>query len=121
MATIATKTARVLQSSASNAAGATTTGSCIDLTTALGMTVTAKITNGSTGPTVGCSFLIDISHDGTNWKEFSRQTAGTSNSAVAEFIVDIPAAVMYLRSRFTGNTGQAVTVEAFGHELTSIG
>lgn len=118
---LATKTARTFQSSASNGAGATTTGSAVTLTTALGCLITAKITNGATGPTVGCDFVVEVSNDNSAWKTYSRQTVGVANNAVAEFTVDLPPATMYARSKFTGNTGQSVTVEAFGHELTSIG
>lgn len=120
MSTTAVKTARTLQSSATNASGATTTGSGVDLTAALGMVVTGKITNGATGPSAGCQFILEISHDGSNWKRFSSQTAGTDNNGVYEFVVEVPAAAMHVRSRFTGNTGQSVTVEAFGHELTEL-
>lgn len=116
----AIKTARTLQSSVSNGAGATTTGSALNIGTALGLLITAKITNGATGPTLPCSFFVDVSVDGSNWKLHSRQDAGTTNSAVHEFTVDLPPATMYVRSRFTGNTGQACTVECFGMELTSI-
>jgi hypothetical protein len=117
----AVKTARTLQASATNGAGSTTTGTTWTLTTAFGGILTAKITNGGTGPTVGCDFVVNVSVDGTNWKEFSRQTAPTTNSAVTPFAVEIPPGVMYTQPVFTGNTVQAVTVEAFGHELTSIG
>ena len=34
--------------------------------------------------------------------------------------VDVPMSTMYARTSFTGNTGQTVTVEAFGHILTGI-
>lgn len=117
----ATKTARTLQSSASNAAGGTTTGSSIDLTTALGMQVTAKVTNGATGPTVACTFKIEISNNNSAWKTHFEAAARTGNSVVTEWSVTVGPEIMYARSVFTGNTGQAVTVEAFGHELTSIG
>ena len=116
----AVKTARTLQASVSNGAGATTTGSAVSLTTALGMLITGKITNGGTGPTLPCAFIVDVSVDGSAWKQYSRQEAGTTLSVVYEFTVDLPPAVMQARSRFTGNTAQAVTVESFGHELTSI-
>lgn len=121
----ATKALSTLQASASNSAGSSTpstlgTGSA-DLTTALGGVVTAKITNGGTGPTVGCDFVVYVSGDGTNWKEFSRQTAPTTASGVFSFAVEIPAAVMYVCVQFTGNTGAAVTVEAFIQKLSSIG
>lgn len=116
----ATKTARTFQSSATNAASATTTGSSVNLTTALGCAITGKITNGATGPTVPADFIVEISNDNSAWKTYSKQTAGTVNNAVYEFAVDLPAPVLYARTKFTGNTVQDVTVEAFGHELTSI-
>lgn len=115
-----TKTSRTLQSSATNAAAATTTGSAVDLTTALGGTLTAKITNGATGPTLPASLFIEVSEDNSNWKLFRQYTALLGNSIVTEFAVEVPASVMYIRSRFSGNTAQGVTVEAFLHELTSI-
>lgn len=117
---LATKTARTVQTSASNGAGSTTTSSALSLITALGCLLTAKITNGGTGPTVGCDFVVEVSNDNSAWKTYSRQTAGVANSLVSEFTVDLPPATMYVRSKFTGNTGQAVTVECFGHELTSL-
>lgn len=121
MSTTANKTPRALQAGANNAAGATTTGTAIDLTAALGLAITAKITNGATGPTTGCAFRLEVSNDNINWKTFSEQTAGIDNNSVYEFIVELGPAWMYARSVFTGNTDQDVTIEAFGHELTSLG
>lgn len=118
---IAVKTARTLQASAVNAAGGTTTGSTIDLTTALGGTVTAIITNGGTGPTVACDFILEASTDTSTWREISRQTAGVTAGVTYTFSVNISSPLMYIRSRFTNNTGQSVTVAAELHELTSIG
>jgi hypothetical protein len=105
----------------SNAAGATTTGTTWNLTTALGGVMTANITNGATGPTIGGDFVVQVSGDGTNWKEYTRQTAGTANNGTYNFTVEIPPGVMYARPVFTSNTGQAVSIEAFGQELASIG
>ena len=123
MTTIATKTARTFQTSVSNSAADTTTGTGVNLTTALGCTITAKITNGATGPTIGCNFRIDISVDNSNWKQYVLYdgSANTVNNGVYELAYDLPAPVMYARTVFTGNTAEAVTVEAFGHELTSMG
>ncbi len=115
-----TKTAQTLQSSASNSAGGTTTGTGLDLTTKLGGLLTGKITNGGTGPTVTCSLRIDVSVDNSAWKTFRTLAAALGNSVVTEFAVDIPPSVMYVRTVFTGNTAQAVTVEAFLHELTTV-
>jgi hypothetical protein len=52
--------------------------------------------------------------------EFSRQTAPTGNNAVTDFTVEVPPGVMFVNVDFTGNTAQAVTVEAQIEELTTI-
>ena len=117
----AIKASRVLQASATNSAGGTTTGSAVDIRTALGILVTGKVVNGGTGPTAGCEFVVQVSGDGSDWREYSRQRAGTTASATYEFVVEIGPMAMYVRSVFTGNTGQSVTVEAKGQELSGIG
>jgi hypothetical protein len=116
----ATKTLRTLQSSASNAAGATTTGTALDLRTAFGGLLIAVVTNGATGPTVAADLVVEVSGDNSVWHEYARLTSNTGNNVVTLFRVPIPEAVMYVRTKFTGNTGQAVTVEAYLHELTSV-
>lgn len=118
--TTATKTSRTLQASASNSAAGTTTGTGVDLTTRLGPHLAiGRITNGGTGPTIGCDFVLQVSPDNSTWYEFSRARAGTVNSAVYDFAVEVPIGTMYIRSVFVGNTGQAVTVESHLQELTS--
>ena len=118
----ATKTARTLQTSATNTAAGTKTGTAVDLTGAIGdFLITAKITNGATGPTIACSFYVEVSNDNSAWKTYCQLTAGVGNNGIYEFAVLLPAPAMYVRSVFTGNTAQDVTVESFGHEYTSIG
>jgi hypothetical protein len=121
VANAATKNARTLQGSATNAAGATTTGSGLDLSTALGMVIEGRISNGDPGPTDPCEFVVQISRDGSSWHEFSRQRADIDANETYQFTVELPTPVMHVRTVFEGNTGEAVTVEAHGHELTSIG
>lgn len=118
----ASKTAKTFQSSVSNSAGGTTTGSTIDLRTSYGCLMTGIVTNGGTGPTVGCDFVVQVSNDNfsSDTKEVFRATADKGNSVVTSFSFEIPASVMYARSVFTGNTGQAVTVACTGHELTQV-
>lgn len=116
----ATKTSRTLVASASNGAGATTNGTELDLSTRYGAGVCAKITNGATGPTVGCDFVVYVGEASGTKREFSRQTAPTTNNAVTEFVVDVPPWAMFVNVTFTGNTAQAVTVECYAQELTSL-
>jgi hypothetical protein len=115
-----TKTARTLQASATNTAAGTTTGSSLDLTTKFGGLATLIVTNGGTGPTIACDAILESSRDNTNWHELTRQTAGTTLSTAYTFNVEVPASVMYLRSKFTGNTAQSVTVEAYFQEVGAI-
>jgi hypothetical protein len=125
--TTVTTTARTVVASASNAAGATTRGT-LDLRTKLGGLLTMKITNGGTGPTVQAEGRVLVAHNagstptagsaGTDWKTVWRFGGGTTANAVTEQSWEFGPAVMHLEVEFTGNTGQAVTVEAFVSEVT---
>jgi hypothetical protein len=84
------------------------------------------ITNGATGPTIGCDFVIEVSNDGgTTWFEWSRQTASTTNSAVTRFAFGLGIGggggdFNRYRVKFTGNTGQAVTVQCDAMTTTAL-
>ena len=128
--TTITKTPRTLVAAAtSNAAGATTRGT-VDLRTALGGLLTVKITNGGTGPTVQATATALVAHNagatptaasaGADWKTIAVLTGGgTTANAVTEQSFDVPQGAMHMEVEFTGNTGQAVTVEAFFSEITN--
>jgi hypothetical protein len=116
----ATKTSRTILASVSNGAGASVNGAELDLSTKYGALIVGRITNGGTGPTIGCDFVVYVG-DATGVKrEFSRQTAPTTLGVVTDFVVEIPPSAMFVNVTFTGNTGQAVTVECYGQELTTI-
>ena len=115
-----TKNDTTIVASASNAAGATTRGT-IDLSSAYGGIVTMKITNGGTAPTLQCEGRVLISHAdtlptaasaGADWKTIWRFGGGTVASAVTEQSFQFGPEVRHLEVEFTGNTVQAVTVEA---------
>ena len=119
----ATHSTAVAQTSTSNTAGSTTTGSWIDLTAVYSSTIYALITNGGTGPTVGCSVRVDLSTDnGTTIYQgvLGTYLAGTANSTTYWFAFSLPPDTMYARVVFTGNTGQAVTVQADIVKLTGL-
>lgn len=121
------KAARSIVASGSNAAGSTTRG-VIDLRTSQGGILTGKITNGATGPTVQCEMRILVAHNdgatpaaasaGANWKTIARYGGGTTANAVSEFSYVVEPGIQHLEVEFTGNTGQAVTVEAGMSEIT---
>ena len=126
----ATKAARTLIAAAtSNAAGATTRGT-VDLRTAFGGLLTVKLTNGGTGPTLQAEARVLVAHNtgstptaagaGADWKTIYVVGNGTSASTVGEWSIQIDQSVMHCEVEVTGNTGQAVTCEAFLSELSSI-
>lgn len=121
-----TKNDTTIIASASNAAGATTRGT-IDLSAVYGGIVTMKITNGATGPTAQCEGRVLISHAdtlpaaasaGADWKTIWRFGGGTTNSAITEQSFQFGPEVRHLEVEFTGNTAQAVTVEAIASTYT---
>jgi hypothetical protein len=124
-----TKTARTIVASTVNSAAGTTRGR-LDLNAAQGGGyLTIKITNGGTGPAVQCQANILIAHSstlpapasaGADWKTLASYGGGTATNAVTEIGMPIDPAIMVLEVEFTGNTSQAVTVEAFFSELTSV-
>lgn len=104
----------------SNAAGATTRGT-VDLSDKAGGVLTLRIVNGATGPTAQCEGRVLISHkavlpaaagNGADWKQIWRFGGGVTNAAdtVRSFVFGPE--VRHLEVEFTGNAGQAVTVEA---------
>ena len=115
------KTVQSIVASVSNAADATTRGA-IDVRDKDGGIITLKFTNGVTGPTVACSARIMIAHDtgatpatgaaGATWKTINKFDHTTANNDIAEKEYQFGPAVMHVQVEFTGNTGQAVTVEA---------
>lgn len=119
-----TRSAQAPQASASNAAAGTTTGSSFAIN--YGVSGLAQITNGGSGPTIGCDFVIQVSNDGgSTWFEWSRQTANTTSSAVNLFQFELGASSPGLgwdhyRTVFTGNTAQAVTVQADASTVTAL-
>lgn len=126
--TTVTKTARTLIAAAtSNAAGATTRGG-VDLRSKHGGLLTIKLTNGGTGPSAQAVANVLVAHDagslptlasaGSTWKTLWSFGGGTANSAVTEQSLEIGPGVMHLAVEVTGNTGQAVTCEAFLSEIT---
>jgi hypothetical protein len=126
----ATKAARTLIAAAtSNAAGSTTRGT-VDLRTTFGGLLTIKLTNGGTGPTLQAEARVLVAHNtgatpaaasaGADWKTIYVIGNGTTANTVGEWSIPIDQSVMHCEVEITGNTGQAVTCEAFLSELSSI-
>lgn len=125
------KTSRtIIANGTTNAVSPAATRGTVDLRSAQGGLLTVKITNGPTGPTVPAKVNILIAHDagatptaaaaGADWKTIWSFAASTGNNAVTEQSITIDPGVMHLEVEVTGNTGQAVTCEAYLSEITSV-
>lgn len=125
-----TQTRTALVSSASNTAGSTTRGR-LDCSAVDGGIVTFRITNGGTGPTLQCEARVLVAHKDTampaaasegtgdgDWKQVYVLGGGTTASTSTRGVYRFGPEVAYLELEFTGNTGQAVTVEAIGTTYT---
>ena len=112
-----------IQASASNAANSTTTSSSIQIN--YGISIIAQITNGVTPPTVACSVICQVSPDNTTWFTYDTRTAGVTSSIDYSFSFNLGVGGvggdwLYARVQFTGNTGQAVTVQADASTSTNL-
>lgn len=126
-----TITAAALVSSAANTAGSTTRGR-LDVSAADGGMIRWRITNGGTGPTTQCEARILIAQKNTSmpaaaaegtgdtaWKQVYAMGGGTTASASSRGSYRFGPEVAYIEIEFTGNTGQAVTVECTGDSYTT--
>lgn len=126
--TTLTKNPRTLVAAGTSNAAGGATRAVLDLRTAQGGMLTMKITNGATGPTVQCEGIVLVAHNsgatpaaasaGADWKTLWKFGGGTTLNAVTERSFEVGSGVMHLEVEFTGNTGQAVTVEAYLSEIT---
>ena len=112
----------LIAAATSNAVSGTTRGTA-DLRTSIGGLLTIKITNGATGPTTQAVANILVAHNtgatptaasaGTDWKTVYQVGNGVTANTVGEWTYNVPSGAMHIEVEVTGNTGQAVTCEAF--------
>lgn len=116
-----TKSNVALLASTSNSAGGTTSGSWIDVSGAYEGTIYIKVTNG-TAPTIGLTAKVQRADDntGTNTYDFAAITHDSAASAVATYAFRLPEGAQWIRVQGTGNTGQAVTIEARLDKTTAL-
>lgn len=125
-----TKTpATIIAAGTSNGVGATTR-QVIDLRSMYGGLLTVKIANGATGPTIQAVANVLVAHNsgstpaaasaGADWKTVASWGGSTESNAVSEWSMVIDPAICHLEVEITGNTGQAVTCEAFITQLAGL-
>ena len=101
-----------------------------DMRTKHGGVLTAKITNGGTGPTIQATVTVYIAHntgttpatggEGADWKTYAvLGGGGTANSAITPMSIRIPPCC-HVQVEIGGNTAQSVTGEAFITEYVNL-
>ena len=92
-----------------------------------GCSIIANVTNGATGPTIGCSCMLQVSADNTTWLGTDDQrTAATTANGSTFFCFNLGVGGNdngdwnYARIAFSGNTAQNVTVQAHASATSAI-
>lgn len=116
----ATKTSRALKASASLAAAASVDSTEWNLSTAYGGLAVVRLTNGASAPTTAPVVKIYVG-DATGVKRLLYQASGdTVNNSVTDIVCEIPMSAMFVNITITNGATNAITVEAYGQELTTI-
>lgn len=112
-----TRTATVVQAAATVAVSPAALISAWMPITGNETSLVIKITNGVAGPTLGCTASVDLSTDALGTTVYPDAggppfLAGVANNGVYAAQFDLLNSTMYYRTRFGGNTGNAVTAQA---------
>lgn len=116
----ATKTARTLYSSNSLAANASVNATEWDLRTAYGGLAAVKLTNGASGPTTAPVVKFYVGEATGTKRLLYTATGDTVNNSVTDLVCELPPATMYCNVTITNGATNAITVEAYGQELTAL-
>ena len=115
-----TKTAKTLGASASLAAATSRNETEWDMSTAYGGLACVRLTNGGSAPTTAPVVKFYVG-ESTGTKRLLYQAAGdTVNSSVNDIVCEIPPSAMFVNITVTNGATNAITVESYGQELTSI-
>ncbi len=116
----ATKTSKTLYASASLAAATSVDATEWNMTTCYGGIAAVKLTNGASAPTTVPVVKFYVG-ESTGTKRLLYTASGdTTNSSVNDLVCEIPASAMYVNITMTNGATNAITVEAYGQELTTI-
>ena len=116
----ATKTARTLLTSQSLAAATAVNATEINLSTAYGALAAVKLTNGATAPTTVPVVKFYVGESTGTKRLFYTASGDIVNSSVNDIVCEIPPGAMFVNITITNGATNAITVEAYGQELTTI-
>jgi hypothetical protein len=116
----ATKTSKTLYASASLAATAAVNATEWNMSTCYGGLACVKLTNGSSAPTTAPTVKF-YAGETTGTKRLLYAAVGDIvNSSVTDLICEIPTGAMFCNITITNGATNAITVEAYGQELTTV-
>lgn len=119
---VSTKSSAVLWNAVSVSAGGTVTLAEQSIATKISTTIVGNIVNSASSPTAIPYVALEVKETGGTWREVSRRYGNTSasNTTAFAFIGELNDCAFF-RLVATGNTGNAVTVNAQVHHTDSIG
>lgn len=101
------------------AAGASQTGTVMDLTGAYGALLTVQATT-TTAPTSNGTLTISLSVDNTNWEPYATATIPMVTSSVVPYSWDLPIGLFYVRVDIAAGTGTGITLSAQCGAVTAL-
>lgn len=116
----ASKTSRTLLASQSLAAAASANATEWNMLAAYGGVVGVKLTNGAAAPTTAPTVKIYVGEASGTKRLLYTATGDTTNNSVNDIVCEIPMGVMYVNVTVTNGATNAITVDAYGQELTAI-
>lgn len=116
----ATKTSKTLYASASLAAATSVNATEWNMSTCYGGLAGVKLTNGSSAPTTAPVVKFYVGEASGTKRLFYTASGDTVNSSVTDIVCELPAGVMFSNITVTNGATNAITVEAYGQELTTV-
>ena len=116
----ATKTAKTLLASQSLAAATAVSVTEWNASTAYGGIAAVKLTNGATAPTTAPVVTFYVGEATGIKRKLYSASGDTVNLSVNDVVCEIPASAMFVNVTITNGATNAITVEAYGEELTTI-
>lgn len=116
----ATKTARTLLASQSLAVSTAVNATEWNMTTAYGGLVGVKITNGASAPTTAPVVKVFVGETSGTKRLFYTASGDTVANSVSDIVCEIPPSAMFCNVTITNGATNAITLEAYGQELTAL-
>jgi hypothetical protein len=116
----ATKTAKTLLTSQSLPATGSVNANEWNLSTAYGGLAAVKLTNGASAPTTAPVVKFYVGEATGVKRLFYTASGDTTANSINDLVCEIPPSAMFVNITITNGATNAITVEAYGQELTAI-